>query len=115
MKKHLITACALALSLGVLSSCMSGPHRLSRTWDDHVNQKYTESAWLHGALLQDILPVYPLVGFVMTIGDVLFVNTYTFWAKDAWDNKGTGYDHVNPTGTDKIVTGYTGSGPDSDG
>ncbi|MEW6072497.1 MAG: hypothetical protein AB1726_07890 [Planctomycetota bacterium] len=115
MKKNLFADLALALCLGLATSCASGPRRLSRTWDDYVNQKYTENAWVHGALLQDILPVYTLVGFVMTIGDVLFVNPYYFWTKDAWDNKGTGYDHVNPKDAEKTVTGYTNpkeSGPD---
>jgi hypothetical protein len=51
----------------------------------------------------------------MGLADGLFVNTYYFWFKDAWDNRGTGYDHVNPTGTEKTVTGYSDSGPDSDG
>jgi len=109
MKKWIATL-TLALGLSFLASCQSGPNRLTRTWDDYVNQKYTESAWVHGALLQDILPIYPIVGLVMRIGDILFVNTYTFWAKDAWDNKGTGFDHVNPTGTEKIVSGYSGGG-----
>jgi hypothetical protein len=97
----------LLLVLGVfsLTACASGPRRLSRNWDDWVNQKYTEGAWVHGALLQDILPVYPVVGLVLTVGDILFVNPYYFWSKDAWDNKGTGYDHEALEGATRSVTG----------
>ena len=64
MKKIL---CGLALALLMLTACQSGPRRLTRSWDDWVNQKYTENAWVHGALLQDILPVYPIVGFFAAI------------------------------------------------
>lgn len=105
MKKKLIGALFLAAGLTALSSCQSGPRRLTRNWDDYVNQKYTENAWVHGALLQDILPVYPIVGFVMSVGDWLIVNPYYFWSKDAWDNKGTGYDHEALEGAEKTTTG----------
>lgn len=101
------TLCLLILTFGLftLTSCASGPRRLSRNWDDWVNQKYTEGAWLNGALLQDVIPVYPVIGLVMVIGDVLFVNPYYFWTKDAWDNKGTGYDHEALEGAERSVTG----------
>lgn len=91
---------AAALTFG----CASGPKRLSRSWDDHVNQKYSENAWVHGALLQDLLPVYPLVGVVAGIGDV-FVNFYWFWTQDAWDNRGTAFEHKQPTNTQRKVSG----------
>ena len=104
--KKLFGIALLACSLSLVS-CQSGPKRLSRTWDDWVNQKYTENAWLNGALLQDIIPVYGLVGFVMFVGDWLILDPYYFWSKDAWDNHGTGYDHTNPTGAMRTVTGYT--------
>ena len=101
--KKLALACAIAATL-LASSCMSGPKRLTRSWDDWVNQQYTENAWLHGALLQDIVPVYPIVGFVAGIGDA-FVNFYYFWSKDAWDNKGTGFEHEQVQGAEKMVAG----------
>ena len=104
MKKTLFRSAALA-SLLLAASCVSGPRRLSRNFDTWTNQKYTENAWLHGALLQDVLPVYPIFGFVCAIGDWLIVNPYTFWTKDAWDNKGTGYEYKNPEGAEKVVTG----------
>ena len=101
MKK---TICGLTLALALtLTGCQSGPKRLSRSWDDWVNQKYTESAWVHGALLQDILPVYPIVGLVAWLGDA-FVNTYYFWVRDAWDNDGTGFTHDQVEGAAKMVS-----------
>jgi len=103
--KKILCASALTGALLVLSSCQSGPKRLTRTWDDWVNQKYSESAWVHGALLQDILPVYPIVGFFAAVGDILFVNTYYFWTDDAWDNQGTGFNHKQIEGAEKVVAG----------
>ncbi len=104
--KKCLAVLVLALAIIPMTGCNSGPKRLSRTWDDWTNQAYTENAWVHGALLQDVIPVYPIVGFFMAIGDILVVNPWYFWSSDAWDNNGTGYDHVNPEGTDKTVTGY---------
>lgn len=106
MIKKLLGAMLLACSLSLVSGCNSGPKRLTRTWDDWTNQKYTENAYVHGMLLQDILPVYPLVGFVMAVGDLLIVNPYYFWAKDVWDGNGTGYNHTNPLDAERTVTGY---------
>jgi len=103
--KKLVTSTILAASLFLVVGCASGPRRLSRNWDTWVNQKYTESSWLHGALLQDVLPVYPIVGVVMGIGDLLIVNPYYFWSKDAWDGKGTGYDYRAVQGAERTVTG----------
>ena len=105
--KKLLPSILVATTLVCMTSCASGPRRLTRTWDDWVNQKYTQNAWLHGAVLQDVIPVYTLVGLVMTLGDVIVVNPWYFWTKDAWDNRGTGFDHVNPTDTTRSVSGYT--------
>jgi hypothetical protein len=105
MRKTLATM-ALLGALMFTTSCVTGPYRLSRTWDDYYNQKYTESAWLHGVLLAEIIPVYPIVGWFMTLGDVIVVNTWTFWSKDAWDNHGTGFNHKALTGATRSVTGY---------
>jgi hypothetical protein len=102
MKKTL----GLALIVGALltTSCVySGPKRLQNSWNDWTNQKYSENAWMH-AVLSEVIPVYPFVGFFAAIGDI-FVNSYYFWGKDAWDNKGTAYVHKNPEGAAKTVTG----------
>ena len=106
MKPTRLALATLALSAMLLSSCNSGPNRLSRNWDTWVNGKYATSSWVHGALLQDVIPVYPVVGFVMKIGDILFVNTWYFWSKDAWDGKGTAYTYKQPEGAEKTVTGW---------
>ena len=104
MKKtiaSLLLLCALAISTG----CATGPFRLSRSWDDYRNQKYTESSWVHGVLLSEIIPVYPIVGLFAGIGDVLFLNTWYFWTKDAWDNHGTGFTHDQVDGAARTVDG----------
>ena len=106
MKRKLLGSLVMACVMTLASGCVAGPNRLSRTWDDYANQQYTQNAWVT-QILSTIIPVYPIVGCVMGIGDVIVVNTYTFWAKDAFNNnKGTGYVHTNPTGTTKTVTGY---------
>ncbi|HPF14355.1 MAG: hypothetical protein H6830_01325 [Planctomycetes bacterium] len=108
MKVNRLLAAGLVLGgLLSLSACSSGPRRLSRNWDEYVNQKYAQDSWIHGALLQDILPVYPIVGLVMAIGDTLVVNPYYFWAKDVQDRKGTAYHYEQPT-SEKIVEGWGG-------
>lgn len=91
---------ALALSLLTLpfiaTGCNSGPKRLTRSWDTYVNEKYTQDSWIHGALLQDVLPVYPFVGFFAAVGDILVLNPYYFWSRDVWERNGTTfvYDQV---------------------
>ena len=99
MKRQVSLVCLLAIAL--LAGCSSGPHQLRRSWEDHVQQNYSEDSWVHGALLQDILPVYPLVGLVATVGDVLVVNPYYFWGDDAWDRKGTVFVHKSVTGVEQ--------------
>ncbi len=104
-KTQLLGGLALA-SLLCLSACSSGPKRLSRSWDNHVNRKYAEDSWIHGALLQDILPVYPIVGFVAGFGDALIVNPYFFWTKDLADRKGTAFTYSQADDAEKSVAGW---------
>ena len=101
-RKLVVSLTALVMIVGLFTACASGPRQLSRGWDDYVNQKYTENAWLHGALFQDILPVYGIVGIFAGIGDA-FVNAYYFWSDDAWDNRGTGFQHEAVRGAAKSV------------
>jgi len=89
---------ALALGLCMLTGCICGPNRLSRGWDDEVNTLYSKSPWVHGALLQEIIPVYPIVGFFMSVGDFIVLNTWYFWTDDAWDGHGAGFVHTAPPG-----------------
>ena len=105
MRKSLATLALLGAIL-FTTSCVTGPFRWSRTWDDYRNQKYTESAWVHGVLLSEIIPFYPFVGALTSIGDVVLLNTWIFWTKDAWDNVGTGYNHTALSGAKRSVTGW---------
>ena len=68
-----------------------------------MNQKYSESAWVHGALLQDIVPVYGVVGAFAGLGDVLLLNPYYFWSQDAWDNRGTAFKHKELVNVQRVV------------
>lgn len=106
IKRTLFTGVAIAGFLS-FTSCVSGPKRLQRNWDEYVNQKYSQDSWIHGALLQDIIPVYPIVGFAMAVGDTLAVNPYYFWTKDVKDRKGTAYTYEQPT-SEKTVSGWGG-------
>jgi hypothetical protein len=106
MRKSLATL-ALLGALMFTPSCAAGPFRLSRTWDDIRNQNYTENAWIHGFLLGGLIPVYGIVWGFAYLGDVVVMNNYYFWFKDAFDdNKGTGYNHKALSGAGKSVTGF---------
>lgn len=91
MKKTILAVTLAAFTLSLSSGCASGPNRASYTWDQWRDQKYSESSWVHGALLQDIIPVYSLVGWGAALVDVFIFNPWAFWSKDAWDGKGTVY------------------------
>ncbi len=93
MLKKRFLAPVLALSLLVLPGCLAGPNQLGRSWDDWVNQRYSENAWLHGAVFQNVLPVYPIAGGVLGFLDIMFLNPFYFWSADAWDGRGTAYGH----------------------
>ena len=106
MKRNSLLAGLALAGLLSLTSCRSGPNRMARSWDNHVNQKYSEDAWVHGALLQDILPIYPIIGLVAGVGDVLFVNPYFFWFQDLRSRKGTAFVYTQPEGAGKEVRGW---------
>ncbi|MEM7202819.1 MAG: hypothetical protein AAF628_21345 [Planctomycetota bacterium] len=89
---------ALLISCCLWSGCASGPHQLRRTVDDWDHQLYVESPWLNAVLM--IVPVIPIAGFLGGVGDFLIGDAYSFWFKDAWDGKGTGFVHFNPKATD---------------
>jgi hypothetical protein len=113
MKRLLLTA-ALAATTVATTSCIAGPSRLSRNWDTWVNQKYSEDSWIHGALLQNIVPVYPLAGAAMAVGDMIIFNPWVFWTEDAWDRRGTAYEYKQPTGAERVVTGWKDESLDGD-
>jgi hypothetical protein len=50
------------------------------------------------------IPVIPLVMFGAQIGDFFVTDAYAFWFKDAWDGKGTAFDHFDVTPTDGAMS-----------
>ena len=91
MKKQLIAALAATVTSLTFTSCSAGPHQLRRTVDDWDQKLYVNSPWLDGVLW--FIPVIPLGTFIAAIGDFFVTDAYSFWFHDAWDGKGTGYEH----------------------
>jgi hypothetical protein len=102
MKRSSLALSLLLLPL-VAAGCSSGPKRLARSWDKWVNQKYTQDSLVHGALLQDIIPIYPLVGLFAMVGDIIVVNPYYFWSRDAWARNGTAFVYTQAEGAENEV------------
>jgi hypothetical protein len=50
------------------------------------------------------------VALVLSVTDVLFVNPWYFWTRDAWTNRGTAYVHTQPTGPNTVDNAFSGSG-----
>lgn len=99
MRKTLL-GLALVAATG-LTSCMAGPHQLSRTVDDWDGQLYTQSPWLNAAL--QVVPVIPIARGLAGFVDFFTVDGWYFWTKDAWDGKGTGFKHKEFLGDDGHV------------
>ncbi|MEZ5963713.1 MAG: hypothetical protein R3F56_07690 [Planctomycetota bacterium] len=92
---------ALTLALGataLLPSCLAGPHQLQRTVDDWDQKTYITNPWISAALW--VVPVFPLAKFGASVADFFVTDAYAFWFKDAWDMKGTGFEHYKQTWTD---------------
>jgi hypothetical protein len=103
MNRKLLSTLMVLVALTFGTACYSGPKRLQRSWLDYENKAYVDNAWLTGAL--GVVPVYPFVQAIATIGDH-FINFYYFWFVDAFDdNTGTAYLHENPSGARKTVSG----------
>lgn len=100
----------VALALLLLAGCWSGPWQLTQSWRDNTQDWYSNNAWVHGALLGDILPVYPIVWLFAMLGDVLIMNPFYFWSHDAWTNEGTAYVHTQPTGPRTVGNLFSSSG-----
>lgn len=96
MKKARLICAMLAIT--TFAACSAGPHQLNRTVDDWDAKMYVENPWLDGVLW--FIPVIPIAHFVGTVGDFFIGDAYSFWFKDAWDGKGTGYTHFTPKATD---------------
>jgi hypothetical protein len=97
MNKTLRFLAPLGLALAI-SSCSAGPHQLARSVDDWDHKNYVESPIMNGVL--HFIPVIPLVSFFAIVGDFFTGDAYSFWFKDAWDGKGTGFEHAHVEWTD---------------
>ncbi|HLQ36919.1 MAG TPA: hypothetical protein VK348_03900 [Planctomycetota bacterium] len=98
MQKQL-TAILVAATLSCgLTSCFAGPHQLRRSVDDWDHKLYVNSPWIDAVLW--VVPVFELANWVAWVGDFIVTDGYTFWFKDAWDGKGTGYEHLKVEATD---------------
>ncbi len=92
MRKFITSLALGAVATLSMTSCSAGPHQLRRTVDDWDHKMYVNSPWVDGVLW--FVPVIPLASFVASIGDFFVTDAYCFWFHDAWDQKGTGYEHL---------------------
>src|SRR5262245_5985189 len=89
----LLRSLVLGLAAGsLLTSCAAGPHQLRRSVDDFDHKLYVNSPWIDAVLW--IVPAFELGMFVAFVGDFFVTDAYAFWLNDAWDGKGTGYEHL---------------------
>ncbi len=90
----------LAAAVLAFSGCTSGPHQLTRTVDDWDNRLYVESPWMNGLL--HVVPVIPFAGAVAATLDFFVTDAVAFWLEDAWDCKGTGFDHLKVDASESV-------------
>lgn len=92
----------LLLGVACLGACAAGPHQLRRSIDDWDHKSYVNSPWWNATLwLTMVMPVCYAGAFC---GDFLITDPYVFWFEDAWDGKGTGFDHLEVPWTDGRMT-----------
>ena len=96
--RKIVTSIALGVAALSMTSCMAGPHQLRRSVDDFDHKHYVNSPWVNGVLW--VIPVYPIANFLATIGDFFVTDAVCFWIHDAWDGKGTGYEHLKVDAAD---------------
>lgn len=75
-----------------LTSCVAGPHQLRRSVDDWDHAMYVNSPRWNGVLW--IVPVIPVATIGALALDTLITDPWAFWFGDAWDNAGTGFEHL---------------------
>lgn len=86
------------LSVALLAGCFAGPQQLRRSVDDWDQKVYVNSPWWSATLW--VVPVMPVSYLGAFVGDFLVTNPIAFWGEDAWDGKGTGYEHQTIQWTD---------------
>ncbi len=86
------------LGAASLAACAAGPHQLRRSIDDWDHKTYVNSPWWSAALW--VVPVMPAAYAGAFVGDFLITDPWAFWCEDAWDGKGTGFEHLKVEWTD---------------
>ena len=99
--RKVLTVLALGAALAT-TSCRSGPSYLSNSVHDWHNQNYVEDPLVTG-ILTDIVPIYPIIGFLAGIPDWIILNPVQFWGADVWDGRGAGFYHENPPDPAKSI------------
>lgn len=97
MPKLLAKLAVIALAVTV-AGCLAGPQQLQRSVDDWDRKTYVNSPWFAASLW--IVPVVPVAKAGAFVLDVTVGNAYAFWFHDAWDGKGTGFQHAEVVPTD---------------
>lgn len=108
MRKFITSLALGAITAVSLTSCAAGPHQLRRTVDDYDQKLYVNNPWLDGVLW--VVPVFPLAHYVAMIGDFLVTDAYAFWLNDAWDMKGTGFEHAKIEAKDGSMSSLLNEG-----
>lgn len=81
-----------------LCACAAGPHQLRRSVDDLDQKTYVNSPWWNATLW--LVPVFPVAYVGAFVADCLITDPWAFWFEDAWDGKGTGFEHLPVQWTD---------------
>jgi hypothetical protein len=90
--------CVPFLAILALAACAAGPHQLRRSIDDWDHKSYVNSPLWNAALW--VVPVFPVCYAGAFVGDFLITDAWCFWGEDAWDGKGTGFEHLTVPWTD---------------
>ncbi len=95
MKKVAVLMIVVLLAVS-LTGCF-GPRKLTRGFDDWLNQEYVNQPWLVGNVISAAL-----IGIAFWVTGVIdaVIDLYYFWVEDAWPfgkGVGTPFTHKNPT------------------
>ena len=72
------------------------------------HKTYVNSPWVDAILW--VVPVIPIAGFVAMVGDFFVTDAYAFWLHDAWDGKGTGFEHLKVDASDGKMSSLLNDG-----
>lgn len=108
MRKTITSLALSAVAAVSLTSCMAGPHQLRRTVDDWDHKMYVNSPWIDAVLW--VVPVFPFANFIAQMGDFFVGDAMCFWLHDAWDQKGTGFEHHKVDAKDGTMSSLLNEG-----